>query len=115
MSFSIAISEQAVGDILSIYNYIAKTLNAPTAAARQIDRLEDAISRLADIPEGFARYEEEPWHGRGLRRMPVDKYCVFYIANLKDEEVSVSRILYGGRNIQDELDANSASEGDSTR
>lgn len=106
MSYSVVLSEQAVVDLISIYDYIANTLSAPIAAARLIDRLEDAIARLADIPEGFVRYEEEPWYGRGLRRMPVGNYCVFYIPNSMNTEVSVVRILYGGRNIQEELDEN---------
>lgn len=111
MSFAVKLSEQAVADVLTIYEYIAKILSAPIAAARQIDTLEDAITRLAGMPKGFVRYEEEPWHGRGLRRMPVGNYCVFYIPNLIEKEVSVVRILYGGRNIKEELDENTAYTG----
>ncbi|NLV84643.1 MAG: type II toxin-antitoxin system RelE/ParE family toxin [Spirochaetales bacterium] len=64
------------------------------------------MTRLSDIPEGFVRYEDEPWYGRGLRRMPVDNYCVLYTPNMKDETVEVFRILYGGRNIKTQLDEN---------
>ncbi|MFR5076693.1 MAG: hypothetical protein ACLTDX_01095 [[Clostridium] innocuum] len=34
---------------------------------------------LNQMPERFLGYEKEPWHSRGLRIIPVDNYCVFYI------------------------------------
>ena len=77
MRFDIQISEQADKDLREIYEYIAFELLNPISAAGQIDRLENAISKLDHMPERFRRYEREPWYNKGLRVFPVDNCLVF--------------------------------------
>lgn len=101
--FDVQISEQADKDLREIFEYIAFELQAPENAARQLDRLEDAISKLDSMPEKFRRYEREPWHGRGLRVFPVDNYLVFYIPNKDTKIVTVVRVMYAGRDIDRKL------------
>ena len=67
MTFDVQISEQAEMDLRGIFEYIAFDLLAPENAAGQLDRLEDAISKLNNMPEKYRRYEREPWHSRGQR------------------------------------------------
>lgn len=64
--FDVQISEQADKDLRDIFEYIAFELLAPENAAGQLDRLEDAISKLDNMPEKFRRYEREPWRSRGV-------------------------------------------------
>ena len=40
---------------------------------------------------------------RGLRVFPVDNYLVFYIPNMETEVVTVIRVMYGGRDVDNEL------------
>ena len=61
MMFDVQISEQADRDLRDIFEHIAFELLAPENAAGQLDRLEDAISKLDNMPEKFRRYEREPW------------------------------------------------------
>jgi plasmid stabilization system protein ParE len=56
MMFDVQISEQADRDLRGIFEYIAFELLAPENAAGQLDRLEDAISKLDNMPEKFRRY-----------------------------------------------------------
>ena len=72
-------------------------------AEGQLSRLEKNILSLDHMPERFRRYSEEPWLSRGLRIMPVDNYCVFYIPDLEKKIVNIIRVLYGGRDIDTEL------------
>ena len=37
--------------------------------------------------------------------MPVDKFLVFYIPSESDKKVSITRVIYGGRNIEKELNS----------
>ena len=60
MRFDVQISEQAEMDLRGIFEYIAFDLLAPENAAGQLDRLEDAISKLDNMPEKYRRYEREP-------------------------------------------------------
>ena len=101
--FEVQISAQADRDLRSIFEYIAVELLAPENAVGQLDRLEDAISKLDNMPEKFRRYEREPWRSRGLRVFPVDNYLVFYIPDMESKIVTVIRVMYGGRDVEKEL------------
>lgn len=103
MIFEIEISDQADADLRSIYEYIAFELQSPENAEGQLDRLEESIMGLEQMPERFREYENEPWHSRGLRIMPVDNYCVFYIPDEENAVVTVIRVMYGGRDIETQL------------
>lgn len=103
MIFEIEISDQANRDLRNIYEYIAFELQFPENAAGQLDRLEESIMGLDLMPECFHRYENEPWHSRGLRIMLVDNYCVLYIPDIEDAVVTVIRVMYGGRDIDTQL------------
>ena len=103
MIYDVRISEQADQDLRNIFEYIAFELLAPENAAGQLDRLEEAISKLDNMPEKYRRYEREPWFSRGLRVFPVDNYLVFYIPDMGEKTVTVIRVMYGGRDIDKEL------------
>lgn len=103
MSYSVEISEQANTDLKEIFEYIAFKLQSVQNAMRQLSRLEKNILSLDRMPERFRRYGEEPWFSRGLRVLPVDNYCVFYIPDIEKKIVSIIRIIYGGQDINTEL------------
>lgn len=103
MIFEIRISDQADEDLRGIYEYIAYELQSTDNVSGQLDRLEESIMSLDQMPERFREYENEPWHSRGLRIMPVDNYCVFYIPNEEDAVVTIIRVMYGGRDMDTQL------------
>ena len=103
MIFKVEIATQAKADLRGIYEYIAFTLLSPQNAARQLDRLEKAIMSLDNMPMRFRRYETEPWYSRDLRIMPVDNFVVLYIPNEETGIVTVTRVMYGGRDIDEQL------------
>ncbi len=103
MIFEIEVSEQADADLRSIYEYIAFELQSLKNADGQLDRLEESIMSLDQMPERFRLYENEPWHSRGLHLMPVDNYCVLYIADKQKSLVTVIRVMYSARDIDAEL------------
>lgn len=77
------VKEQADSDLRGIYEYIAFSLLEPENAAGQLERLEENILKLAD--------------------MPVDHFIVFYIPDEEEKTVTVIRVVYGGRNIDVQL------------
>ncbi len=103
MIYSVEITSQAERDLRGIYEYIAFELQSPQSAAAQLSRLEENIFALDQMPDRFRRYDREPWHSRGWRIMPVDNYCVLYMPDHDRKVVSVTRILYGGRDIENVL------------
>ncbi len=105
MSYEIRMTPQAQNDLRGIFEYIAFTLQSPQNAAGQLDRLEGSIDSLEQMPERFRVYDKEPWRSRNLRIMPVDHYLVFYIPNREEETVTIIRVIYGGRDIDRQLES----------
>ena len=103
MVYRIEMSEQADTDLRNIYEYIAFELQSPENAGGQLDRLEEKIMSLEQMPERYHAYGKEPGHSRGLRMMPVDNYCVFYIPDKVRGIVTITRVMYGGRDIDRQL------------
>lgn len=101
--YEVVTTEQAESDLRGIYEYIAFELLSPENAARQLDRLEENILGLETFPEKLRGYEKEPWKSRGLRVMPVDNYLVFYISDKEAETVTVIRVMYDGRDVDNQL------------
>lgn len=104
MIFDVQITSQAERDLRQIFEYIYNELQSPINANNQLDRLEDRITRLDQMPFRYRLYEREPWKSRGLRVMPVDNYLVFYIPDEQTQIVNVVRVMYGGRNVTEILD-----------
>ena len=97
MIYSVNISAQADKDIRAIYEYIALSLMSPENANAQLSRLEDRINKLDNLPKRFPKYKNE------IRFMPVDNYLVFYTVDDVSKNVSILRVMYGKRNIENTL------------
>lgn len=103
MKYMIDITAQAKSDLQSIYEQIAFEIIAPENAAGQLDRLEESIMKLDYMPLRFKEYEYEPWKSRGLRIMPMENFVVLYIPNEETGVVTIIRVMYGCRNIDEQL------------
>ena len=90
-------------DLRGIFEYIAFELQSPENASGQLDRLEEQILSLDTMPERYRKYEKEPWKSRGLRVLPVDNYVVLYIPDNDKKVVTILRVMYAGRDIDNQL------------
>lgn len=103
MNYEVQLTTEAENDLRGMFEYIAVKLQSPQNAAGQLDRLEQSILSLNQMPERFPVYDKDPWRSRNLRIMPIDNYLVFYIPNHEEQTVKVVRVLYGGRDIARQL------------
>ena len=103
MMYEIEVSEQADSDLRGIFEYIAFELQALENASGQLERLEEQILSLDTIPERYRKYEKEPWKTRGLRVLPVDNYVILYIPDSDKKVVTILRVMYAGRDIDNQL------------
>ena len=103
MNWEVRYAEDARRDLEGIYRHIAEVLRVEETARRQVLRIMDAVDSLAAFPMRHPFYEDEPWFSRGMRRMPVDRYLVFYFTDESRHMVNVARIMYAGRDIAAEL------------
>lgn len=99
MTYSVEMTAQAEKDLRGIYSYIAYVLQSPQNAGALLARLEKSVAALGQLPERYRRYEREPWRSRGWRIMPVGHYCVFYLPDDSRRAVTITRILYAGRDM----------------
>ena len=103
MSYEVTLTPEAKHDLREIYRYIAVELQSEQNANGQLDRLEENILKLDEMPERFRVYDREPWHSRNLRVMPVDNYLVFYIPDHEEQVVHIMRVMYRGRDVSRQL------------
>lgn len=99
--YKVLITDAAVEDINSIYDYIANELLSPGTAADQYDRIEDAILTLESFPERNRVMDSPREREKGLRMLLVDHYCVFYC--ISADKVYVTDVLYSACDYEERL------------
>ncbi|MCP1103167.1 toxin ParE1/3/4 [Aequitasia blattaphilus] len=95
--YVVEITEEALLDMKKLYNYIAMNLSAPENALGQYNRIADEILKLEYFPERFKELELNLVRAKGLRRMVVDNYLVFFV--IKGDRVVVTDVLYSATDI----------------
>ena len=103
MIYEVELSEQADSDLRGIFEYISFELQSPENAIGQLNRLEEQILSLDAMPKRYRKYEKEPWKSRGLRVLPVDNYVVLYIPDSDKKVVTILRVMYARRDIDNQL------------
>ena len=101
MSYRIEYTKLAQTDLDAIYRYIAFSLLEPEVAANIYREIIKSINSLDSMPSRNPLIDSEPWKSRGLRKMIVKNYIVFYTVG--DGSVTVNRIMYGGRDVINQL------------
>lgn len=104
MKYAIEYTDSAMQDIRNIYGYISETLLEPEIASNQAQRIMKEIRSLEEMPLRYRLYDDEPWHSKGLRFFPVDNYLVFYLPDEETGTVKIIRVMYGGKDIKNQLD-----------
>ena len=99
--YDVLISDRANEDMENIYRYISETLLALVNAAKQYDRIADAILTLEKMPERVRLMDSEPERSKGLRPLIVDNYTVFFV--IKGTTVNIARVLYSASDISKRL------------
>ena len=99
-TYSVIYSPQAFLDLTGLYEYIRFNLQVPKTAEKQVNRIKHAIRSLETMPMRYQLVDWEPWLSMEIRRVLVDNYTVFYIVDENQMTVTVIRIFYSGRNIE---------------
>lgn len=99
--YIVEITDEALADMEQIYEYIASVLLAPEHAMGQYNRIAEEILRLEMFPERFRVIDAQPARSKGMRRMLVDHYSVFYV--IKRDRVIVTDVLYSASDVESRL------------
>lgn len=105
-SYNVSYSADALSDLREIYLYIANELLIPETAVAQVGRIKREIRSLDFMPARYVLIEWEPWHSMGMHQLTVDNFIVYYFVDDKERSVTVVRIFYGGRDIENIINSN---------
>ena len=99
-SYAVVYAPQAFEDLRDIASYLTFTLHAPDTAKRLTGRIRKQIRELGHLPARHPAVEWEPWHSMNLRHVSVSNFVVFYRVEEAAQTVTVVRIVYGGRDLE---------------
>ncbi len=102
-TYEVYIERAAERDLLGILRYITDTLKAPQAAQRVYSSIRTEILLLKQSPARHRVVDAEPYASRGVRKMPVENYTVFYLIDDNTGSVHVFRVLYNRRDWENLL------------
>lgn len=87
----------ATADLVEIRDYIAGALLARDTALKYIREIRKEIAALDSMPARIAPVQDEPWHSRGIRRMLVKNFYVYYRIDEDSHRVYILNIIYAKR------------------
>ncbi len=99
--YVVSYSPDALNDLGEIYAYLANELLVPKTAAALVKRVRKQIRSLDFMPARFALVEWEPWHSMEMHQFSVSNFVVYYLVDNKNRSVTVVRIFYGGRDVEE--------------
>lgn len=101
--YRVKVTKQAIEHLQGIRDHILFEFFAPNAARDTLARLGKSITSLASNPYRIKTIEEEPWRGRGVRKLIVKNYYVYFWVDEDIETVYVIAVIYSGRDQEEQL------------
>lgn len=95
--YSLVIAEAAETDLDRIADYISYELKEPITALKQLARIEEAMITLEELPERHSLVQDKYLAAKGIRKLPIDNYLIFYTVNKSKNTINVARVLHGRR------------------
>ena len=95
--YRIIVTPDAVRDLTELRNDNAHVLFAPETALACIQTIRRKIGGLARMPARNRLMDEEPWHSRGVRKIIVENFYVYYRIDDATETVYVLNVIYARR------------------
>lgn len=96
--YTIQITGPAEKDLREIGRYISRELLKPETSKKVVSTIAKAINSLEEMPLRNALVADESLAYKGIRKIMVDNYIVFFNVSGENNTVTVVRILYGRRN-----------------
>ena len=88
-------SAAAIQDLEEIGDYIVETLKSPIAALNTVNKIQDAVDKLADFSLIGSLLSSVVETETNYRFLVCGNYLVFYRA--QTDSVCINRVLYGRR------------------
>ena len=97
--YSVKLMSRAVRDLDGIYDYIAGNLLEPETASKLIDRMEQQIYSLEQMPYRCSERKQGIYANRGYRQLMIENYTVIYRVDEANKMVIVVTVHYSPSNF----------------
>ena len=101
--YIVIVTPDAEYDLNELDDYITFELLAPDTAAAYVAFIAKELETLSYMPMRNSLVDDEPWHSRGVRRMNVKNFAVFYYVFEDYHEVYLQNVIYQKRDISQVL------------
>ena len=96
-SYRIIITPDAEYVLIELRNYITDVLLSREIAKRYIHTIRTEISSLSEMPARHKPVDDEPWHSRGIRKIMVNNFFVYYRIDEEQKKVFILNVIYARR------------------
>lgn len=103
MLYQIEYLPSALHDLTEIAYYIGVKLQNPLAADNLAEKVVSAVEKLTEMPYRYPVYYPIKPLQREYRKIIVKNYLVFYWVEEEKHLVTIARVIYGGRQMEDIL------------
>lgn len=97
------LTQKANADLDDIVGYIAVEFANPKAASDFVDKLLEVIEEARVFPENGSLVSNEYLLATDIRKKLVGNYIMYYLPDSNEKMISVLRIVYGRRNMDEIL------------
>ena len=97
MEYKVKITPFAVSQLAETVNYISGVLLVPETAAKWLVVLQSSTKSLSSMPNRFPLTEEKPWREKGIRKLNVKGFLIYYLVDEERKTVTVTAVVYGRR------------------
>ena len=95
--YEIVITPDAADDLNELHRYIAEALLAPDTARAYLDMLYMEMKNFSTLPKRSRCIDGEPWHSRGIRKIIVKNFAIYYHVDDFSMCVYILSIIYARR------------------
>ncbi len=99
--YSYKFTEKAEHDLDEILKYIKEDLFNKSVASAFLERVFGSIDNIRNFPLSDMLVENDFLPSVGIRRVVIDNYIMYYFFAEKVKEVTIVRIVYGKRNLDE--------------
>ena len=101
--YSYRFTKKAEQDLDEILNYVSVDLVNPAAAQNLGRKIFEKIDMIRMFSDSGAPVDNEFLADKTVRKLSVDNYVIYYKTYYEEKVISIIRIVYGKRNLDEIL------------
>ena len=97
MQYQVKMTMYATEQVRETVSYISHELLSPETAVGWANYLQKEIAGLDTFPARYPCIEEEPWRTKGIRKLSVKNFLIYYWIDEENSTVWITSVIYAKR------------------